>query len=621
MKTRGTNFSAVIIATTIAACFLMMTAPAWAQIPMTTSYTVSEISVDPEPPVAGSTTELCAELQNPTATSETIQVDFGVASLGIGVSFTSVGTTQVVVPAGGKATGCVYWVPSSSGPWSIQVTLSKSGSPDLFYHHNIVFEDSLAPGVTHIRSFKVGNPTSSSVTVSLGMVPYVTGWSLEFSQDTFLSMAPGSVQNSSISVTPPATLPADGTIIVDVEGYAGADLLGGFRMIYDSGSATSTTTSVLSSTTTTAGGNSAPTAFFEVAPSIGPKESDFFVDASGSSDAEDSNQDLLFIWDWETDGTWDTSLTFEQTAFHAYSAPGTYTITLLVEDTGGLTDTATQQVIVIADAVEDNTPPEAIFIVDPPEGDTQTVFYVDALASTDKETAREDLEIRWDWQSDGMWDTDFTVSKTATHLFEEPGMYLITLEVGDRDGLTASANQPVSVIPGDENQEGENTPPHAVVYANPPDGDTRTEFNFIAIDSIDVEDPPEALFVRWDFNSDGIWDTDFDPEKIVSFQYEIPGHYTCRVEVMDTGELTDQAEVEVLVLEPPLCPFVLLLEENELDTMRRFRDDVLTPSAIGQVLMPSYYRHQKDMVNMLMDYPAARFAARNLLKAILWVFE
>ncbi len=242
METRQTILSSVAVVTAILVCLLMMTAVPSAQSASTPMYAAEEISVDPEPPIAGLTTELCVDVQNPTASSETVQLEFGVAELGIGVSFTLVGNAQLVVPAGGKATGCVNWVPSSSGPWSIQAKLIITGSSDTISQRNLVMEESLASGVSYSRSFKVGNPTSSTAVVSLGLIPHITGWILGLNPDTLSNMAPGSEQTATLIVTPPANLPANGSTIVDVEGYVGGVLIGGFRMVYNSGAVTTTTT-------------------------------------------------------------------------------------------------------------------------------------------------------------------------------------------------------------------------------------------------------------------------------------------------------------------------------------------------------------------------------------------
>lgn len=78
-----------------------------------------------------------------------------------------------------------------------------------------------------------------------------------------------------------------------------------------------------------------------------------------------------------------------------------------------------------------NTPPTASFTVVPTAGTTQTVFQVDASASTDRETARAALEVRWDWDDDGVWDTQWSTIKTASHSYQTPGTKTIRLEVRD----------------------------------------------------------------------------------------------------------------------------------------------------------------------------------------------
>ncbi len=420
--------------------------------------------------------------------------------------------------------------------------------------------------------------------------------------------------------------------LVTIWGSSASDIfivgVSGTLLHYDGQS--STTTTVSSGTTTTTSvppGNTAPTAFFEVDPSVGTTETEFTVDASGSSDAEDGIGALFVLWDWDSDGSFDTPLDAEKTATHSYPAAGTYTITLQVEDTGGLTDTTTQQVIVISEEDEGNTPPEASFGVDPPVGDTATEFTVDAAESSDAETPPENLAIRWDWETDGMWDTDFTTEKTAVHVFEAADEYLITLEVVDEGGLIDTAAMEVMVVgaEGDDDQEDGNTPPNAVVFAEPPEGDTTTEFTFVAFDSTDAEDPMEALVVRWDFESDGIWDSDYNAEKAAPYRYEVPDLYTCTVEVMDTGGLTDQAAVEVMVHDPGAepCPIAALVDNDpqQIAALRGFRDRVLVKSRAGRLFLRTYYENQAVLREALDCSPAVRSTAAMLLSQLLQVID
>lgn len=82
------------------------------------------------------------------------------------------------------------------------------------------------------------------------------------------------------------------------------------------------------------------------------------------------------------------------------------------------------------------TPPRAVFRVTPSADGTGKPFTVDASASSDLEDASDKLRVRWDWESNGTWDTDFTTGKTASHVYYTTGTYSITLEVMDTTGAS-----------------------------------------------------------------------------------------------------------------------------------------------------------------------------------------
>jgi len=187
--------------------------------------------------------------------------------------------------------------------------------------------------------------------------------------------------------------------------------------------------------------NAPPFASFNVVPSSGPISTQFQFDASGSTDKEDPTSSLQIRWDWENDGTWDTSYSTTKTATHSYATAGTYTIKLEVKDTGSLTTTTTRQLVVTAD----NTPPTASFSISPSTGTTATNFQFDASGCTDAQDITNSLQVRWDWTSDGSWDTNYTTTKTATHQFGSAGTYIVTLQVKDTGGLTNTTTKTVEV--------------------------------------------------------------------------------------------------------------------------------------------------------------------------------
>jgi peptide/nickel transport system substrate-binding protein len=95
--------------------------------------------------------------------------------------------------------------------------------------------------------------------------------------------------------------------------------------------------------------------------------------------------------------------------------------------------------------IPSNTPPTASFTVVPATGDTGTMFEFDASECSDPEDLPTDLEVRWDWNNDGMWDTAWSTSKMAMRMFATAGIYAVSLSVRDTGGLTDNATIEVVV--------------------------------------------------------------------------------------------------------------------------------------------------------------------------------
>jgi hypothetical protein len=93
---------------------------------------------------------------------------------------------------------------------------------------------------------------------------------------------------------------------------------------------------------------------------------------------------------------------------------------------------------------EYNARPVASFSATSTMGNSQTLFGLDASASSDLEDGLGVL-VRWDWDGDSTWDTDWTTAKTGTHQYASPGLYEVILEVKDSQGLIARTSQSVMV--------------------------------------------------------------------------------------------------------------------------------------------------------------------------------
>lgn len=286
-------------------------------------------------------------------------------------------------------------------------------------------------------------------------------------------------------------------------------------------------------------GNTAPTAVFTVDPTTGNLSTIFTFNASGCSDLQDPTSQLKVRWDWDGDGNFDTSWETDKTKTHQYSETGNYTVKMEVKDLGGLISNTTKSIVI---NTETNTPPHAIFTVDPLEGTVNTVFNFDASASTDNQDPSSSLLVRWDWESDGNWDTDWDTDKTKGHQYPIEGVYTAQMEVKDSGGLTDMTSKTVTV----DNNSG-NTPPNALFNVTPLTGTTATIFGFDASFSTDNEDPTSLLLIRWDWEDDGIWDTDWSASKEENHQYSTEGSYTIKLEVKDTGGLTDSDEKTITV--------------------------------------------------------------------------
>jgi uncharacterized protein (TIGR02145 family) len=289
--------------------------------------------------------------------------------------------------------------------------------------------------------------------------------------------------------------------------------------------------------------SSNPVASFTINPSSGNTSTIFTFDASASSDNEDASTALEIRWDWENDETWDTGYSITKTANHQYASLGTKIVKLEVRDSDGLTNTTTQQVVVTTG----NTAPTASFTVNPSGGNTSTIFTFDASASSDNEDASSALEVRWDWEDNGTWDTGYSTTKTENHQYSTEGIKTARLEVRDSGGLTSTTTRQLTVSTG-------NTPPTASFSVDPTSGPVNTFFNFDASSSSDNEDDLANLQVRWDWEDDGTWDIIYTSTKTAGHMFASDGVYTVRLEVRDSGGLSNATTREVTVSTPNTAP-------------------------------------------------------------------
>jgi len=162
-----------------------------------------------------------------------------------------------------------------------------------------------------------------------------------------------------------------------------------------------------------------------------------------------------------------------------------------------------------------NSRPVASFSVTPNSGDTTTVFNFDASSCQDADDPSALLQVRWDWQDDGVWDTSWTTSKTIQHLFESPGVYTVELEVRDSGGLTNTTTRQVTVL---------ESPLQVFVSANPTSGNAPLTVYF----GSDVRGGAPPYRYSWTFG-DGGTSTEMAP----THTYRSSGAYEVTLMVTD----------------------------------------------------------------------------------------
>jgi PKD repeat protein len=82
----------------------------------------------------------------------------------------------------------------------------------------------------------------------------------------------------------------------------------------------------------------------------------------------------------------------------------------------------------------------------PYKGKINTPITFDGSQSTDDVAV---VGYRWDWENDGIYDTNWSTSPFATHTYIETGVYIVRLQVKDGENLTHSATS-IATINGND---------------------------------------------------------------------------------------------------------------------------------------------------------------------------
>jgi uncharacterized protein (TIGR02145 family) len=165
------------------------------------------------------------------------------------------------------------------------------------------------------------------------------------------------------------------------------------------------------------------------------------LDASRSYYSIDKQRNLQYSWYLPEQYEW-TPPSSEKIKTVILHQEGQSVITLKVIDKETKLFNKVAKTILVAGP---NLPPIASIRIGSVYGNILTQFYLDSWLSRDDEQIPSELEVRWDFDGNGVWDTPFSMEKTIFHQFEQPGEYQIILQVRDKSGLSSTDQQRVLV--------------------------------------------------------------------------------------------------------------------------------------------------------------------------------
>jgi PKD repeat protein len=287
-----------------------------------------------------------------------------------------------------------------------------------------------------------------------------------------------------------------------------------------------------------------PTAKLNLSPTSGTAPVEVILDGNGSTDFDGN----ITQCEWRANG----QLLDGCRTQIMFDADGEYHVTLTVTDNDGLTDTATGSVTV-SKALQK---PIAQFTINPTEGIAPQLVTLNALSSYDSDGGIEKCE----WQaSNGQTAFGCKTQMTLT----QAGSHKITLTVTDNDGLTAQAEQTVTL----------STPPVAQMTINPLDGVAPLTVTLDALSSYDSDGGIEKC--EWQASNG---QTAFGCKTQMTFNDA--GQHDITLTVTDNSGLTAQAKSQTVKVVLPAKPPVAQMNLNP--------QNGLAPLTINLDASPSY---------------------------------
>ncbi len=278
--------------------------------------------------------------------------------------------------------------------------------------------------------------------------------------------------------------------------------------------------------------HSPPVAAFTFSPAAPYAGDPVQFDASSSSDPDPGVTLTGYQWDFGDGTPTDSGAT---PAPHTYANPGTYTVTLTVTNSEGLTNSVQHQIAVVAEA------PQASFTIDPATGASPNQPVTFDATATDPHANITGYS--WDFGDGTPTTVDTTASGTDTisHSYAASGTYTVTLTVSAENNTSTTVTRELTVGPV------------AAFSYSPSQPQNGTQVTFDGTGSSDPEPGMTITSYNWDFG-DG---TPPVSAGVATHQYAHPGTYTVTLTV-GNGTGSDSTSQSVAVSDaPPTAAFSL----------------------------------------------------------------
>lgn len=177
-------------------------------------------------------------------------------------------------------------------------------------------------------------------------------------------------------------------------------------------------------------------------PEDGTAVDTFYFDASNTHHLEDDSRTFSFLWRFPNENNLFSSVDSSR-VMRVFPYPGYKTIKLIVTDQHQLRNEKTLEIYVPMG----NLPPTAFFETPSQYANISSQVYFRAWGSRDDAQMGSDLEKRWDFDGDGIWDTPYSKDMEMYHQYPQPGVYTPILEVKDQGSLTGTYTSSITITP------------------------------------------------------------------------------------------------------------------------------------------------------------------------------